>query len=649
MTRVLIVASKDHLRRVIQELYTHRVFHIQDFVEGKEEEELIIGSPLQEASTASEKLVKIRSLESTFGVRAGDLEPKEKKSVAKLRSAIDTDLISLETEVDETLSRMSRADGMLRDIEQQVKELAPFARAPLPLELYRGYENLVVFTGTIPQDVTLSIPHEKVYAPSKEGNFLSVFIRREDQEKVAKVLESHHFVPLPVPKGEGAPQNLLEKETQRMDALRQEIAEKKKHLQRLREEQKEFVAACEELLTAEVEQAEAPLRFAVTEQAFIAEGWAPEEEVDRIKSGIALATGGKALVRDLPKDKHHLPPVEYNNPKFSEPTQLLIDIYSRPRYDELDPTLFVSVIFPIFFGIILGDVGYGIILLAVSLLLRKIITGQEGRYLLDIMKIGSISSIIFGFLFSEFLGFEISFGDFHLHPILFARHLQIGGEGGEGGGPDITGLLIFAIWIGILQITLGRILSSINHYRHHGIKGAIAQFGWISAMWGMLLAIWSIFPIPLMPDFTGLPPLMMGLPLTGVLGGVLLILGVVAIASESALELIEFPTIISHAMSYARLVAVGLSSVAIAMVVNFIAIGMLIEPNLRQLSIVGIIMILVGIVVFIGGHLGNTALGMVGGGLQSLRLQYVEFFTKFYKGGGAKYNPFGMIKRFSED
>jgi V/A-type H+-transporting ATPase subunit I len=649
MTRVLIVASKDHLRRVIQELYTHRVFHIQDFVEGKDDEELVIGSPLQEASTTSEKLVKIRSLESTFGVKGGDLEPKGKRSVASLQTAIDTDLISLEREVDETLSRMSRAEGMLRDIEQQVKELTPFAKAPLPLELYYGYETIVVFTGTIPQDVTLLGLHEKVYAPSKEGNFLAVFTQRDNQESVAKVLESHHFVPVPVPKGEGKPQKLLEKLIQQTDELHLEISTMEAHLTKLRDEQSEFVAACEELLTAEVEQAEAPLRFAVTEQSFIAEGWVPDEEVDRLKSGIALATGGKALVRDLPKDTHQLPPVEYDNPKFSEPTQLLIDIYSRPRYDELDPTLFVSIIFPIFFGIILGDVGYGIILLAVSLLLRKIITGREGRYLLDVMKYGSISSIVFGFLFSEFLGFEIKLGDFVLHPILFARHLQIGAESGEGGGPDITGLLIFAIWIGILQITLGRILSAVNHYRHHGIKGALAQIGWISAMWGMLFAIWSIFPIPLMPDFTGLPPVMMGLSLTGVFGGILLILGLVAIASESALELIEFPTIISHAMSYARLVAVGLSSVAIAMVVNFIAIGMLIEPNLQQLSIVGIIMILIGILVFIGGHLGNTALGMVGGGLQSLRLQYVEFFTKFYKGGGVKYNPFGMIKRFSED
>jgi V/A-type H+-transporting ATPase subunit I len=85
------------------------------------------------------------------------------------------------------------------------------------------------------------------------------------------------------------------------------------------------------------------------------------------------------------------------------------------------------------------------------------------------------------------------------------------------------------------------------------------------------------------------------------------------------------------------------------MVVNLIAIDMLIEPQLEHLSALGAVLVILGIVVLIFGHLGNTALGLLGGGLQSLRLQYVEFFTKFYKGGGEKYNPFGMIKRFTEE
>jgi V/A-type H+/Na+-transporting ATPase subunit I len=168
-------------------------------------------------------------------------------------------------------------------------------------------------------------------------------------------------------------------------------------------------------------------------------------------------------------------------------------------------------------------------------------------------------------------------------------------------------------------------------------------------MWGILALIWSMFAIPYMPDLTGLPPLVAGINLAGIAGALLLVFGIIAIARESPLEVVELPTIISHGMSYTRLAAVGLSSVAIAMVVNLIAIEMLIEPQLHEITPLGIILIIVGVVVLLIGHLLNAALGLLGGGLHSLRLQYVEFFTKFYKGGGEKYNPFGMKKRFTED
>jgi len=177
----------------------------------------------------------------------------------------------------------------------------------------------------------------------------------------------------------------------------------------------------------------------------------------------------------------------------------------------------------------------------------------------------------------------------------------------------------------------------------------LANVGWLLVMYGILIAILSMFALPLMPDLTGWPAVVAGLTMPAFIGLGMLILGVLFIVRDSALEIVELPTILSHVLSYARIVGVGLSSVAIAGVVNLIAIGMLIEPQLEHLTALGVVIIIVGAVVFVIGHILNTILGMLGGGLQSMRLHYVEFFTKFYKGGGKKYDPFGMIKKFSED
>jgi V/A-type H+-transporting ATPase subunit I len=193
----------------------------------------------------------------------------------------------------------------------------------------------------------------------------------------------------------------------------------------------------------------------------------------------------------------------------------------------------------------------------------------------------------------------------------------------------------------------------INHARQdhgsHRTKAILANLGWILVLWGILFMIWSYFAMPLMLDFTGYPPVVAGVSFTTVAGAVMVVLGILFIARDSALEVVELPTILSHVLSFARLVGVGLSSVAIAMVVNFIAIGLIIEPQLENLTIFGVLIIIVGVFVFLLGHLFNAILGLLGGGLQSLRLNYVEFFTKFYKGGGKKYTPFGMIRRFTED
>ena len=649
MSHLFITGSKNQMEPVIQELYRENVFHIEEFVEQTMEgyEGVKIGTPLPGASEAASKLIRIRSIENTFGVKLEDVVPQKRIPVQHLRETIDTKLSAIVSEVEQILAKKSTCEAAVKDLEQKINELKPFAAIPLPLEMYSGYQNIAVFTGRVSKSPDLTVPNETYFSHAKEGNFIAVFAPAEHSGKVQLSLLQANFAAVPVPKGEGLPQDLLNLYTGQIVAFKKEVALVQERIEAMKKEQIEFLAASEELLSADVDKAEAPLRFATTKEAFLAEGWVPADRVDVLSDALVKVTGGKILVTVLPIDfEHDSVPVEYNNPSFVKPMQVLIDVFNRPRYTEIDPTLMVAIVFPIFFGLILGDVGYGLILLAMAFGLRKFFKGEEGQQLLAVLRNASISSIFFGLLYSEFLGFASP----GLKPIMPSRHL-IAEHGGQG--PMIPELMVMSIWIGILHITLGRILGMINHARQdhgeHRIKAVLANFGWLAVMWGILIAIWSIAALPLMPNLTGLPAVMSIVNLGGVVGAVLIVLGVLFIARDSVLEVVEIPTIISHVLSYARIVAVGLSSVAIAMVVNFIAIGMFIEPQLKNLSIFGIFIIIAGLVIFLLGHALNTALGILGGGLHSIRLHYVEFFTKFYKGGGIKYVPFGMKRRFTEN
>lgn len=649
MSHLFITGSKNQMEPVIQELYRQNVFHIEEFVEQTMEgyKGVKIGTPLPGASEAASKLIRIRSIENTFGVKLEDVVPRKRVPVQQLRETIDTKLSAIVSEMEQIQAKKSKCEAAVKDLEQKINELKPFAAIPLPLEMYSGYQNIAVFTGRILKSPDLIVPNETYFSHAKEGNFIAVFAPAEHSGKVQLSLLQANFVAVPVPKGEGLPQDLLNLYTEQIAAHKKEVALIREHLEAMKKEQIEFLAACEELMSADVEKTEAPLRFAMTNEAFHAEGWVPADEVSGLTDAITRVTGGKCNITELPVDPDHdQVPMEYANPAFSRPTQVIMDLYGRPKYTEIDPTLIVSFVFPIFFGLILGDVGYGLMLLGMSLVLRRFLRSGDGAQFVKILTAFSISSIIFGILFSEFLGFKLPW-----EPLIFSRHMNIGTSHGEGAA--ITELMVMSIWIGILYITLGRLLGIANHVRmdhgSHRVKAVLANLGWIFVMWGLLMMIWSLFPIPYMPDFTTLPAIVAGLNIAALLGAVMLLLGIVFIARDSALEIVEIPTIISHTLSFARLVAVGLSSVAIAMVINFITIGMIIEPQLKSLSIVGIIIIFGGVLVFIVGHFGNAALGLIGGGLQSIRLQYVEFFTKFYKGGGIKYKPFGMKQRFTED
>ena len=434
-----------------------------------------------------------------------------RRRTSEIRSLIERDLPVIEKETEGLTTMRSRLETEEKDLEQKIAALKPFAGIPVDLELLRGYESLAVFAGSVVHDVALEIPHERFYSPSKAGNFIVVIVPVENRSQVEKVLNDAMFQQVQIPDETGPASVAISSYQLQIISVTEQIAANTAKLEENRKKYAGFLLACDELLTTDVSKAEAPLRFATTDQSFVAEGWVPVDEVAGLTEAINQVTKEKCYITELPVDfEHDAIPMEYDNPSFSRPAQLIMDTYSRPRYTEIDPTLIIAFVFPLFFGLILGDVGYGLLLLVLSLVLRRYIKSGDGAQLVNLLTIFAISTIAFGILYSELLGFKLPW-----EPLMFSRHMNIGTSHGEGAA--IPELMVMSIWIGILYITLGRLLGIINHARmdhgSHRMKAVLANVGWIFVMWGLLFMIWSVFPIPYMPDLTMFPPLLQGLTL----------------------------------------------------------------------------------------------------------------------------------------
>jgi V/A-type H+-transporting ATPase subunit I len=199
---------------------------------------------------------------------------------------------------------------------------------------------------------------------------------------------------------------------------------------------------------------------------------------------------------------------------------------------------------------------------------------------------------------------------------------------------DVKILLYISLWIGIVHLLIGLGLGFYNMTLRHGMKHAILEKG----SWIMIMIGFALVALIVMIDV-----LIRGNPLeftspTFLIGIVLLAVGaLLAIKGEGGKAIIELPEVMSNVLSYTRLIAIGMSKAGMALAFNFIALE-LIAPG-------GGIMLLLGLLVFIVGHLMIFILAIISAGLHSIRLQYVELFTKFYEGGGLEFNPLKVIRK----
>jgi V/A-type H+-transporting ATPase subunit I len=647
MIKVVIAGTKDALEPTISVLHKLNVLHITDYIE--EGTDFKIGRPLKPASKLSEHLVSLRTVANQLGVV--EKEPSSRQSAQQLPSQIDEKIINIHKEV-------SVRTDELRDLEFKIKEkkdllsaVKPFTGLPLSLESYQGYETIEVYTGFIADDIEIKVSgitsnFELFTGEHDKRKIFALFVPKVFDEQVQKLFqEEHSYIELKVPDLNGDPSILLDELTKEVYALKEKETIIQSELDGLNKEYSEFILAADEYLSMETQKAEAPLRFATSANAFIIDGWVPTKKFAELESGLAKSSKGLVQLVKLEEEvnKEEIP-IELDNPRHAKPFELLINTFATPKYSEIDPSVILFITFPLFYGIMLGDVGYGIIVAAMAFVIKnKFKTGGLNSLAL-ILLISGIMSIIFGVIYGEFFGLP-----------LFNMESQ--GETIKGllgiSLPSIAGLempihrfgavqllLLACLVIGIFHVLLGLIIGFRNIMVEHNLKHAIyAKGSWMMILVGGVAVIAKLMAKTSVPSgdivYSG--------------GAVLAIAGIaLLIKGEGFINILEIPTLLSNVLSYSRILAIGLSSAGIALAVNTLSMDLFIKPDGVVMG-GGIGLALVGIIILFIGHLINLLLGILGPGLHSLRLQYVEFFTKFYEGGGKKYAPFGYNRKYTEE
>jgi V/A-type H+-transporting ATPase subunit I len=396
--------------------------------------------------------------------------------------------------------------------------------------------------------------------------------------------------------------------TAEMDAINNDLTE-------LSKQWHPELAVLKEVLEDRNEELSVFSKFGETDFTFVITGWVPKKQLKKAREGLKEAFKGRVIVNDLivPKEERDTAPSFYDNPRLVKPFEFLSGLMSAPRYGEIDPTPLMAVFFPLFFGLMVGDIGYGICILIFALFVRRLYSERSNalKQLANIMIICSFPTMFFGFLYGEF------FGDFG-RMMGWIAPVAINGMTLDRMNM-IVPFLIFSIAIGGFMVLLGLSLGMVNAVRRRHKKLMGEKAGMLLTITGIILILLAaVAVIPALLLYPGVVMLLIGIPLVFYGGGI-----VAAIDIMSSL---------TNILSFARIMAIGMASVVLALVANKLGSSM------------GILA--VGILVAVLLHAVNVVLCMFSPSIQSLRLHVVEFYSKFYEGGGRQYDPFkrGMAK-----
>ncbi len=374
--------------------------------------------------------------------------------------------------------------------------------------------------------------------------------------------------------------------------------------------------------------------FAQTNSTYIIEGWVLEKNENDLQKLVSKVSKDHVICNfEKPSQNPDNPPTYMEMPKWAGSFRTLLELFATPKYNEINPAIIMGIFFILFFGIMLGDIGYGLIIFFLSLFgylkFSKYNTMIKDWSFIGIwlgmttIIVGAITNSFFGDLIPRFIFqdvnqtlYSITIGGIHF-PIEPIR--------------DPLTILIVALIFGLIHLNIGILLAIYQCYKNKDYKSLMTKhFTWILLQIGggaligeMLLHIWILGAV----EFY--------ISIIFVIIGIILLL-----LNAGPLGLFDITGFIGDWLSYARLLALGLGTTGMALAFN--VVGEII-PDI--VPVVGVILVPIILIVT---HLANLGIQTLGAGVHSLRLQYVEFFNRFYEGGGEKFKPFSIKRRYTK-
>lgn len=520
-----------------------------------------------------------------------------------------------------------------------IEQLSPWNELDVPLS-FSGTDKTVAFIGTFQGSLTLeellsgfakAKPELELYAEIvgyAAGQTLVFLTSARSDEKVAEEMLRSSGFSRPSQSCDVTPQEKINELRQNMVALEKEMKFHKDRIASFADRRQDIELTYDWYLS-KAERAEVQGVVDETVHTVMITGYVPTCDLPILRQ--KLEDNFTVYIEDTPADEE-VAPVKLKNNAFTEPAQSITSMYALPSSKDIDPTPITSFFYYLFFGIMLSDAGYGILMWIATWAVNRFLNPEPNmRKNMKLFMYCGISTTLWGFFFGSFFGVDI----------ITAISKAITGHGLPFKYPfinplegDALAMLILSVALGFIQIIAGLCVKFYITAKDESLLDAVFDTGlWITTLTGFGIMAIGLVGIPVLQTVGIIIAVvsMLGLVVTGgrKKKGVMKIFGGVA-------SLYDITSYVSDLLSFSRLMALGLTTAAMSMVFN--KLGVMVSAG-----VAGKIFM---VVILLVGHAINFGLNALGAYVHTLRLQYVELFSKFYEGGGRQFMPFAFKGKY---